>query len=189
MAAEEETSGYDDHKGEGLQRRSDQLRAAAPLQNEKSDDHQDSDELDVARERANEVAAVFADDDGHRGGGAAGGEPVAPADHEAGVIAEGAARKIVLPAAARNSGAEFRHGRSTGKRVEAADDPDAEEKINVGEPLRNVAGRANDTSGDGIADRGGNSEPHAEDFEEAAASGGGDGVQSAARRGAARRGR
>src|SRR5713226_621240 len=194
MAAEEETSGYDDHKGEGLQRRGDQLRAAAPLdaaplQNEKSDDHQDSDELDVARERGKKLAAVLANDDGHRGGGAAGGEPVAPAHDEAGVIAERAARKIVLPAAARNSGAEFRHGRSTGKRVEAADDPDAEEKINVGEPLRNVAGRANDTSGDGIADRGGNSEPHAEDFEEAAASTRGDGVQSAARRGAARRGR
>src|SRR5713226_2281412 len=194
MAAEQETSGYDDDKSEGLQRRGNQLRAAAPLdaaplQNEKSDDDEDGDQVDMAGERANEFAAVFADDDGYGGGGAAGGEPVAPAHDEAGVIAEGAARKIVLTAAARNSGAEFGHGRSTGKRVEAADDPDAEEKINVGEPLRNVAGRANDTSGDGIADRGGNSEPHAEDFEEAAASGGGDGVQSAARRGAARRGR
>src|SRR6266851_1619548 len=98
---------------------------------------------------------------------------------------------MTMPAAARNSGAEFRHGRSTGKRVEAADDPDAEEKINVGEPLRNVAGRANDTSGDGIADRGGNSEPHAENLEKAAAStrGGTEGVESAARRGAARSGR
>src|SRR5258708_15056367 len=196
MAAEEETSGYDDHKGEGLQRRGDQLRAAAPLdaaplQNEKSDEDEDGDQVDMAGERANEVAAVFADDDGHGGGGAAGGEPVAPADHEACVIAEGAARKIVLPAAARNSGAECRHERSSAKRVESADDPDAEEKINVGEPLRNVAGRTHDSRGDGVADGGGNSEPHAENFEEAAASarGGGDGVESAARRGAAPSGR
>src|SRR5260370_5295990 len=126
MAAEEETSGYDDHKGEGLQRRGDQLRAAAPLdaaplQNEKSDDHQDSDELDVARERGKKLAAVLADDDCHRGGSAAGGEPVAPADHEAGVIAQGTARKIVLPAAAQYRRREFGQRRSAGKGVEATE--------------------------------------------------------------------
>jgi hypothetical protein len=48
--------------------------------------------------------------------------------------------------------------------------------------LRNVAGRAHDSGGDGIANRGGYSEPHAENFEQpAAAARDLSGIESAAR--------
>ena len=117
----------------------------------------------------NQRAAVFGDDDGDGGGGAASREPVAPADDEAGVIADGAAREIVLAAAARNRGAEFGQRRRADKRVESADDPNAEEEINVGEPLRDIAGRAHDARGDSVADGGGDAEPHAENLQQAAA--------------------
>jgi len=41
---------------------------------------------------------VLTDDDADGAGGATGGEPVAPADDETGIIAEGAAGKVVLAA-------------------------------------------------------------------------------------------
>src|SRR5713101_8588768 len=170
MSAEKETSRHDDYKRKGFQCRGDQLRAAtpldaAPLQNEKSDDDEHGDQVDVAGERANKFAAILADDDGHGGGGAAGGEPVAPAHDEAGVFAEGAAGEIVLAPTARDSRAEFGNGRSAGERVESANDPHAEEETNVWEPPRDIAGSAHDSSGDGVSDGGGNAEPHAQDFE------------------------
>src|SRR5258708_37874554 len=144
MSAEKETSRHDDYKREGLQCRSGQLRAtapldAAPLQDEEPDDDEHGDQVDMAGERANEFAAVLANDDGHGGGGAAGREPVAPSDDEAGVFAEGAAGKIVLAAAARDCRAEFGHGGSAGERGECARNPDAEEEVNGGEPFRDVA--------------------------------------------------
>src|ERR1700738_3239351 len=84
MSAPEEAGSNDDYESEGLHRRREELRAAAPLdaaplQNEKSENDEDSDELDVAGERRDKFAAVFADDDGYGGGGAAGGKPGGPA--------------------------------------------------------------------------------------------------------------
>src|SRR5207245_2549625 len=97
------------------------------------------------------------------------GEPIAPADNEAGIIAEGAARKIVLASAARNSGAEFGHGRSAGKCVETTENPYGKKHPHIGEQPGDVAGCSNDACGDGVADGGGHSEPHAKNLEEAAA--------------------
>jgi hypothetical protein len=134
---------------------------AAPLQDEKSDDDADGDGLDVSGQCREQRAAVFAYDDGDGGGRAAGGEPVAPADDEAGVVAHGAAGEIELAAAAGDGGAEFGHGRGTDEGVESADDPDAEEKIDVGEPLRYVTGGADDAGGDRVAHGGGDAEPDA----------------------------
>src|SRR5712672_2062151 len=115
------------------------------------------------------MTAVFADHDRDGGRRATRREPVAPADNEASVIAESAARKIVLATAARNSSAEFGHRRSTGKCVETTENPDSEKHPHVGEQPGDVAGRSNDAGGNGVADGGGHSEPHAENLEEASA--------------------
>ena len=69
------------------------------------------DELDVAGQRG-KVRALYSPMTMADGGdGAASGKPVAPADDESGVVAERAAREIVLAAAARNGRAEFGQGR------------------------------------------------------------------------------
>src|SRR5258707_13852636 len=106
MAAEQETSGYDDDKSEGLQRRGNQLRAAAPLdaaplQNEKSDDDEDGDQVDMAGERANEFAAVLADDDGYGGGGSSVGQWIGPRSNDTGVLDLCGCRNIVIRLPAR----------------------------------------------------------------------------------------
>jgi|ERR1700686_970778 len=195
VSTEEEASRNDDHEGERFHRCSDQLRAAAPLdaaplQNEKSDNDNDRNELDVPAKRTDEFAAVLANHNSNGGSRPTRGEPVAPADDEAGVLAERATRKIILAAAARNRSAEFGQRGRASERIESPDDPDAEEEINVGEPLRNVAGCAHDSGGDGVSDRGGYSEPHAENFEQAAtAARDPSGIDSGARRGGAGRGR
>jgi len=92
---------------------------------------------------------------------AAGGEPVAPTDDESGVIAESAARKIILAAATGNGGTEFGHGGCAGERVETAEEPDTEKHPGVREKLGNVAGRVKDAGADGVADRRGHAKPHA----------------------------
>src|SRR5258708_32129841 len=93
MSAKKKTSRHDDYECEGLHSRGDQLRAAAPLdstplQNEKSEDDEDGDQIDVPVERPNQFAAVLGTYDRHGRGGAAGGQPSAPAHHEPGRFAE-----------------------------------------------------------------------------------------------------
>src|ERR1700730_15157009 len=97
VSTEEEAGRNDDYERECFHRRGDQLRAAAPFdsppsQYEKSGDDQDRNELDVPGQRADEFAAVFANHNSDGGSRAAGGEPVAPAHDESGILAEGAAR-------------------------------------------------------------------------------------------------
>src|SRR5258708_25734070 len=101
MSAKKKTSRHDDYECEGLQCRGDQLRAAAPLdstplQNEKSEDDEDGDQVDVPVASTNQFTAVLGNYDRHGRGGAAGGEPIAPAHDEAGVFAEGAPGETVL---------------------------------------------------------------------------------------------
>jgi len=96
VSPEEEAGRNDDYECKCFHRRGDQLRSAAPfyaapLQDEKSDDNDDRNELDVSGERADQFAAVFADDDGDRGRRAAGGEPVAPPHYESRVFTQRAA--------------------------------------------------------------------------------------------------
>ncbi len=122
-----------------------------------------------AGENRKKMAAVFGDDDGYGGGSAAGGEPVAPANDESGIIAESAARKIVLAAAAGNCGAKFCHGRGAGKCIEPAEDPDCEKHPHIGEKRRDVARRSNDAGGDGVADSSSHAKPHPENLEQAPA--------------------
>src|SRR5258708_28638526 len=115
MSAKKKTSRHDDYECEGLQCRGDQLRAAAPLdstplQNEKSEDDEDGDQIDVPVESTNQFAAVLGNYDRHGRGGAAGGAPIAPAHGEAGVFAEGAAGEIVLGATPRDRPGAVGHG-------------------------------------------------------------------------------
>ena len=112
------------------------------------------------------MSTVFADHNRNRRRGSAGGEPIAPADDEAGVIAESAARKIILAAAAGNRGAEFRDRRSAEQCVESADDPNGEKEPGIRQVFCDVAGSSNDSRGDGVSDGRGHAEPHAENFEE-----------------------
>src|SRR6266568_3939372 len=96
--------------------------AELQLQHAKSEDDRGSDEFYVAGKYGKEMATVLGDDNGD-GCRATSGEPVAPSDDEAGVIAERATRKIVLTATAGNGRAELGHRRGAEKRVESASDP------------------------------------------------------------------
>src|SRR5260370_507906 len=107
------------------------------------------------------MAAILGDDYGDNRG-AARGKPVAPADDEAGVIAERAARKIVLAAAAGNGGAEFGHRRGAEKSVESAGDPYTDKQACVGKSFRNFARRSNDSRRDVISDSHKQTQPHSE---------------------------
>ena len=123
----------------------------------------------VAGENREKVPAVFGDDDTDSGGSATSGKPIAPADNEAGVVAEGAARKIVLAAAAGNRCAKLRHGRCAGKCVKSAENPNAEKHPDAGKKFGDVARRSNDASGDGVSDGRGHTKPHAENLKQPAA--------------------
>src|SRR4029077_10831282 len=132
----------------------DELRAtapadAAPLQDAKSEDDGGGDKLYVAGKHGKKMAAVLGDDNGD-GGSATRGKPVAPSDDEAGVIAESAARKIVLAAATGNRRAEFGHRRRAEKRVKSASDPHTNKQPRIRKTLRNFAGRSNDSGGNRI---------------------------------------
>src|SRR5215472_10732575 len=91
-AAQKKSGCDENHEGAGLQHSRQELRVAspanpAPLQHAKAENDRDRETLHAPGENREEVAAVIADDDGDGRSGAASGEPVAPADDEAGVIA------------------------------------------------------------------------------------------------------
>ena len=109
---------------------------------------------------------IFADNDANGACGAAGGDPVAPADDEAGVFTEGAAREIVLAAAGGNERAEFRELEGAEKGVERSTDPDGDEQPGVGKDGGDAAGGADDADRDGIANGDGDAEADAEDLQE-----------------------
>src|SRR5260370_38985662 len=113
------------------------------------------------------MAAVLGDDKGDAGG-AARRKAVATADNKAGVIAEGAARKIVLATAPRNRRAEFSHRRGAEKRVKSAGDPHTDKQPWVRKTLRHFAWQSNDAGGNRISDSHGHSEAHADNLERTA---------------------
>src|SRR5260370_684353 len=110
------------------------------------------------------MAPILGDDYGDNRG-AARGKPVAPADDEAGVIAERAARKIVLAAAAGNGGAEFGHRRGAEKSVESAGDPYTDKQPCVGKSFRNFARRSNDSRRQRIPSSPNHTEPPSPNFQ------------------------
>ena len=111
---------------------------------------------------------VFADDDADGAGGAAGGEPVAPANDEAREIADGATGEIVLATALGDGGAKFGELEGAHQRIESAAEPDRKKQPEVGKTRGDVAGGADDTGGDGVADGDGDAKTNAEDLEKRA---------------------
>src|SRR4051794_20243771 len=169
-SAEVEAGGDEEQKRQRLQQTRGVLRPpspahAEPLNQCKDGDDRERDRLDAAQ-CGKEHERVLGDDDGDGGGRAAGGNPVAPADHESGVVAEGAANEDVLPARFRHERSELRQRIRAEERVETAGDPDAEERPEGGELRRDVAGRAQDAGADHVAERYGKAERHAEDGEQ-----------------------
>src|SRR5215469_1700991 len=115
-AALQETGDRKNQESNGFDGRGQKLGVAAPadaapLQNGEPnyDGHRDDFYPCWSVEDQKEMAAVFADHDGNGRGRATCGKPIAPADHEAGILPHGATRKIVLPAAARDRRSEFGH--------------------------------------------------------------------------------
>ena len=139
-----------------------------PLQQRENYDYRDAGDFDAqhAVEHREEMRQIFAEDDADGAGGAAGGDPIAPADDEAGVFAESAAREIILAAAGRNQGAEFRELEGAEEGVKGAADPDSDEEPCVGKDCGDAAGSANDADRDGIADGDRDAEADAEDLQE-----------------------
>ena len=115
------------------------------------------------------MSHVFADDDAHGARGAASGKPVAPADDETGIVADGAPGEIVLAAAFGNCRAQFGELEGTHQGVEGAAKPHAEKKPVIGKARGDIAGRAHDAGGNGVADRDRDAKAYAEDLQELAA--------------------
>ena len=141
---------------------------AFPLQQREKDDHGNGGNFDFERaiHDGKHVRHVFADDDADGAGAAAGGEPVAPADDEAGEIADGATREIVLAAAFGYGGAEFGELKGADEGIDRAAEPDTEEKPMIGKARGDVTGSADNAGGNGIADGNGNAETYAENLQE-----------------------
>ncbi len=102
---------------------------AFPLQQGKQNDHRYSGDFDAlgAVECREHVAHVFADNNADGTGGAASGKPVAPSNDEARIIAQRAARKIVLSATVGDGRAEFGKLECADQRIKRANEPDGEE--------------------------------------------------------------
>ena len=142
---------------------------SAPLQHREAHNHGSGKRKLVAGEHWKKCPAIFPNHNRHGRSSPARGEPIAPANNKSGVFADGAPRKIILAAAPRNRRAKFSNGWSAEKGVKSADDPNGKKKSCLGKAFRDVAWRANDTGGNRIADRRGNSKPHAEDLQQFAA--------------------
>src|SRR6266571_1358949 len=152
------------------------LRAPAPtdstpLQNPEphNDGYRDYFYFRGSRENGKEMSAVFADDNGDRSSCAARGKPIAPTHDKTCIIPHRTARKIVLAAAARDGRSEFGHRGGTEKCIKSANDPDAQEEPRVRKALCNVARSTHNAGGDGIANGGSNTKPHAEHLQESSA--------------------
>ena len=159
-------------KARPFQKRGEVLDLAAhadafPLQQREKNDNGDAGDFDAQRgvQDRKEMRGVFAEHDAYGARGAAGGDPIAPADDEASVIAEGATREIVLAAAGGNQRTEFGELESADKGIKRAANPDADKEPGIGEKRGNVAGSADDADGDGIADRDCDAEADAENLE------------------------
>lgn len=174
-ATKSEASDHDDQEREALQNRRGVLNFAPdtnafPLQQGEEDNDGDGSDFDSERaiESRNEMSHVFADDDGNDRGCAAIGEPVGPADYEAGEIADAAAREIVLATASGNGGAEFGELEGADESVESAAEPNTEEQPATRKTRGDVAGGADNASGDGVADGDSNAETDTENLQERA---------------------
>ena len=141
---------------------------STPLQQKKSADDANGNKRFMSRENGKKIAAILCNDDRDSSSRAAGRKPVTPPDDEARVFADGAARKIILSAAAGNRCAEFRERRSTKKRVKSTNDPHADKEPRVWQHFRDVSGRADNPGGDRVANSDSDAEPNAKHLQELA---------------------
>src|SRR5208283_964422 len=170
-------AGNDNGKeGQGLEEGGEVSHLAAhadafPLQHRKENDHGDSGDFDAqaAIHNREDVRHILADDDADGASGTAGGQPIAPANDESGILAERAARKIILAAAFWDGGAKFGKLEGADKSVERSAKPDAEEQPVIGQARGDVAGSAYDAGANGIAHGHGNAKAHTENLQELAA--------------------
>src|SRR5208283_4213484 len=163
VATESEAGNDNGKEGQGLEEGGEVLHLAAhadafPLQHRKENDHGDSGDFDAqaAIHNREDVRHILADDDADGASGTAGGQPIAPANDESGILAERAARKIILAAAFWDGGAKFGKLEGADKSVERSAKPDAEEEPVIGQPRGDVAGSAYDAGANGIAHGHGN---------------------------------
>ena len=139
---------------------------AAPVQHRKGDDRRRGHRRPMAPGRRHQHAEVLADDHSDRGRGPGGADPVAPADDEAGVAAEGPTHENVLPARPGDHRGELGHRDGPEQRVDAARDPDGEKERGGGQAEGDVAGSAEDADADGVADDDRDAERGAQDTEQ-----------------------
>ena len=170
--AEVEAGGDQKEEGQRLQQAGHILRPptpphAQPLHQCENGDHRQRDDFHRPQVR-DEMNGVLADNDRDRGSGAAGRDPVAPADDESGVIAEGVADKNILAARFRHQGPQLRERVGAQESVEAADDPDREKEPEGRQVRGNFARRPQNARGDGVADDHGQTKGQAENSEKAA---------------------
>ena len=111
------------------------------------------------------MRGVFAEDDANGSGCAAGGDPVTPTDDESSVIAQGAARKIVLATTGWNQRTEFCKLECAKQGVKCAADPDGDEEPGIRKARGNIAWRADNAHGDRVADGHRNAEADAQDLQ------------------------
>lgn len=185
VPAHREAGNHHNEEQQSFEDRSEILHLAAhadafPLQNREQKNRGDGRELDARNitnpgerertiERWKQMRHVFANHDADRAGGAACGQPVAPANDEARVIAQRPSRKIVLATAAGNTGAEFGELEGTDQGVKGSDKPYAKEEPMVREARGNVSGSAHDAGADGVADGHRDAETYTQNFQEFAA--------------------
>ena len=175
-AAKCERGGNQRHERRGLERARDVLdqaaRAyAAPLDDGEHGGDNGGHRGGASAQGRHQRTRELADDDRDGGGGAAGRNPVAPTDDEAGIFAERVARKDVLAAGTRNHRPELRDLDGAEQRVEAARGPDGEEEPGVRQVPGDFARRAEDAGADRVADRDGQAEADAEHAQQPAAPG------------------
>src|SRR5438552_877949 len=116
-----------------------------------------------------EMNRVFADDDRDRRSCPARRYPIAPADDEAGVVAECMSHENVLTARSRHERAEFRERIGAEECVKAADDPYREKRPERRQTRGDVAGRAQNAGRDRVADDHGQTKSQTEDGKKTAA--------------------
>src|SRR5204863_9895856 len=105
----------------------------------------------------------FAKRNRHAAEAGAVGNPVRPSHGKPDDLAEGAPRVHVIAAGLGQHRAQLGKAGDADERIEAADDPDGEDRRAVGKLTGDEAGRPQDADADGAADDDGEAETHTED--------------------------
>ena len=141
------------------------------LQRHQRRERENRDRLLEAGQRWREQHGVLADRNRDVAEHGAVGDPVRPADGEAGGVAERAARVDVEAARLRQHRSQLGDADRADQRIEATEDPDRENRGHARQLSGDEAGRAEDADAERAADDHGEAEADAEDADEPARSG------------------